>query len=395
MKKLLFIFPIILLLTGCWNYRELNSLAIVTALAIDKADDEYEVSVLIANGKNTQTSPKEGQSQTVVYSGKGKTISRALKRINLKIPKDAYLGHLGVVIISEKIAKDGMLDILDFLIRDPESVKRFYLILSKDYDAKDIIQILSPLESFPGQSIATNIATSKDLQAISTSITYSKFIENLLKKGKEPVLPTITITGNEKKGSKNKILETSNPDAKTKLETVALFKKDQLLGYTTEDESRGINIISNQVEEMITTYPCGKGNIVVNLSNIKTTIDNELKNKKPQVTIHVKATGSIQEITCKKDIKQPEVINQIKKDTEKSLKKQIKKALQIAQKEYQTDVFGFGNLFYKKYPKYFSTVEKKWNKEIFPNIDVKIDTNIKLPTKGSIEKTIIGGIYND
>lgn len=395
MKKLLFILPFLFLITGCWNYKELNTLAISTALAIDKTDDGYKVSILIANGKNAQTSPKEGQSQTVVFSGTGKTISRALKRINLKIPKDTYLGHLGVVVVSEEVAREGMLNVLDFLIRDPESVKRFYLIIAKDFEAKKVIEILSPLESFPGQSISTNIATSKDLQAISTSITYSKYIENLLKKGKEPVLPSITITGDEKKGTKNKILEKSEPDAKVRLATNAIFKKDKLLGYTTEDESRGINVISNQVEEMITTYSCKDGNIVINLSNMKTKITNKLENNKPVVTIDIKATGAIQEITCKKDIKRPKVIEEIQKNAEKSLKRQIKKALKIAQEEYKSDIFGFGNLFYKKYPKYFKQVEKKWNTDIFPNIDVKINTHISLPSKGSIEKTIIGGIYND
>lgn len=393
MKKLIFLFPLCLIVSGCWNYRELNTLAITTAFAIDQVDDQYEVSILIANGKNSQTSPKEGQSQTVVFSGKGKTISRALKRVNLKIPKDTYLGHLGVVVVSEDIAKKGMLEILDFLFRDPESVKRFYLIVAKDYDAKKVIEILSPLESFPGQSIATNIASSEELQAISTSITYSKFIENLLKKGKEPVLPTITIAGNEKKGTENELLEQSTPEAKTRLSNVSIFKNDKLIGYTNENESRGINIISNQVKEMITSYRCKEGYIVVNLSNMNTKISNQLVHNKPKVKIQVSAKGAIQEITCDKNIEQEKVIEEIEKNTEKSLKKQIKKALYIAQKKYQTDIFGFGNLFYKKYPKYFRNVEKNWNEEIFPTIDVTIKTDIDLETKGSIKQTLIGGIY--
>ena len=72
-------------MTGCWNYNELNSLAITTAMSIDKVDDKYEVSILIANSMNKQTSTEEGQSQTVVYSAIGETISDALKNIDLEI----------------------------------------------------------------------------------------------------------------------------------------------------------------------------------------------------------------------------------------------------------------------------------------------------------------------
>ena len=48
MKKIV-ISLLFLLLTGCWNYKELNNYSIVTGIAIDKLQEEYEVSVLIAN----------------------------------------------------------------------------------------------------------------------------------------------------------------------------------------------------------------------------------------------------------------------------------------------------------------------------------------------------------
>ena len=54
MKKLLII-PLILLLTGCWNYYELNNLAICTGIAIDKIEDKYEVTYLISNAFSIST----------------------------------------------------------------------------------------------------------------------------------------------------------------------------------------------------------------------------------------------------------------------------------------------------------------------------------------------------
>ena len=85
--KLLLPFLFLFILTGCWNYRELNDLAIATGIAIDESEDGYEVSVLIANAKKAQVSTKEGESQTSGYSEKGKTITEALRNINLKFSK--------------------------------------------------------------------------------------------------------------------------------------------------------------------------------------------------------------------------------------------------------------------------------------------------------------------
>jgi len=384
--KILLLIPLLLLITGCWNYHELNELAIVTSMAIDLTDDgDYKVSVLVANGKNSQTNNREGQSQTVVYSGTGDTISRAFKEINLQIPKIPYIGHLGVVVVSEEVAEKGMRNVLDYLLRNPESVKRFYLIMAKDDSAEEVIEVLSPLETFPGQSITTNIAISNEQEAISTVITYSKFVEHLLQKGKEPTLPTISISGKAEKGSSNKNLESSEIKTKTKLGPIALFKDDKVVYTATDSESRGINIITGQIDEMIIESDCDDGNIVVNLTGVSSKIRVKLKNKKPVVTVNVSSEGEIQEVTCKKNIQENKVILELESQIEKKLKKKLKKAVKIT-KEYGTDVFGIGNLFYKKYPDYFNKLDS-WS-DVYKDVEFKYDIDIKLNTKGSVEKTI-------
>ena len=49
MKKIILSFVILFLLTGCWDYNELNNYSIVSGVSIDKSGDEYEASVLISN----------------------------------------------------------------------------------------------------------------------------------------------------------------------------------------------------------------------------------------------------------------------------------------------------------------------------------------------------------
>lgn len=388
--KLILLMPLIIILTGCWNYRELNQIAIITSLAIDINDeDEYVVSVLIANGKNNQANSKEGQSQTVVYSGKGKSLSRAFKDINLQIPKIPYIGHLGVVVVSEDVAEEGMRSVLDYLLREPESVKKFYLIIAKDDKASDVIKTLSPLESFPGQSISTNISISNQQEAIATAIRYSAFVSNLLKKGKSPSLPTITIIGDPKEGSDNKNLESSDIKTKTKLGPIALFKKDKLVGFATDDESRGINLITDQIDEMIIDYECKSfdkdGYIVVNLTSMDSNMSISLENGKLSANVNVSAIGGIQELTCDIDLLDEDTFLKIQRETEKQVGKKIEKAIKVT-KEYETDIFGFGNLLYKRHPKYFTKIDDWDDKYIDLDIDYKVDIQLKI--KGSIEKSI-------
>ena len=179
MKKVL-ILLLLFLLTGCWNYQELNSIAISTAIGVDKNDDgKYEVSTMIANSRKEQSSSKESESQSIIFTGVGNTISEAFKNIDLYNPRRNYIGHVSVVVISDEVAKDGLNDILDFSARNPESTKRFQMVIAKNCKAKDILKILTPLETFSAQNISNNLKYSRDSQATSTAILYSDFIYNL------------------------------------------------------------------------------------------------------------------------------------------------------------------------------------------------------------------------
>ena len=85
-NKILITLIIPFLLCGCYNYTELEDVSICTAMGFDLNDDEYEISYMVANSRKTDASTKEGQSQAVVYTGKGKTVSEAINDVTTKMP---------------------------------------------------------------------------------------------------------------------------------------------------------------------------------------------------------------------------------------------------------------------------------------------------------------------
>ena len=95
MKKIIIILFIILF-CGCADYKELNDIAIVSGISIDREKDEYSVGILIANSTD---------GENVLYKTNGKTISDAIKKLESITPKQLYLGHLGVVILCVSFAE--------------------------------------------------------------------------------------------------------------------------------------------------------------------------------------------------------------------------------------------------------------------------------------------------
>ena len=388
MKKLILIITTLIIsvtLTGCGGYEELNNLSIVTAVAFDKADDEYELSFLIANSPKAQTSAKEGEAKTTVYTGKGKTIAEASKDIEQIVPKQVYLGHINVVVISEDIAKDGFLKIADWLLRNPQTRKKFYLLQAKDEKAKNILKIVSPLESFPSQSIATLIESNSETKSIATSITYSNFISQILEKGYDPVLPSITINGSVKEGSNEKNLETTEPESYLVLGPLAIYKGDKLKGFSTEEESWAINVLKGDSKEINYNVKYQNENISIETSSLKSTI--KIIDEK-NIEITISGVGDIYNINNKIDIQDYKEINKIEKAWSSSLKKDLTKVIKKVQSKWQADIFGFGNLIYKNNPKTWKKLEKNWNSKYFPNLNIKVKTDLKIDATGSLINTI-------
>lgn len=382
--KFLIIVLFVLISTGCYNYNELNTLAIATGMSIDYKEDKYIVNLLIANSKKSQASAIDGEAKSIVYEGKGNSISDALKEIDVISPKKIYIGHLSFIVVSKDISKKGLKDSLDYLLREPESTKRFYLIVATKNNAKDILQIVSPLESFPSQSISIAISISKESQAVTSAIPYSSFIEKLLQKGIEPVLPSIEIEGDVKEGKNESILEETSPKTYLKLSNLVLFKKDKLVHIANEDESNGINIINNNIDETLIKLKCKNGIANIKLSNIKT---NKKVSINKKIYISTKANASIQENNCDINLEDEKTIKEIKFQAEKEINNLINNAVDLA-KKYKTDIFGFGNLFYKYHPKYFDSVYKNWNDKEFSNLQVITKTDISLKEKGSLKTRI-------
>lgn len=386
--KIFLFFLTIPLLTGCGNYRELNDLAITTGIAFDIKKDQYIVSYMIANSNKAETDSKSSETKITVYEGIGNTISSAYMDLNSKNPKIPYISHLEVVIISEDLAKQGMLEALDFLMRNPESRKEFYIVLSKDVEAGTLLKTLAPLESFPSQNIAEIIKSNKDDQSTIIMQKYSDIITDLLDQGVEPIINGIELEGDKEEGQTQNSLEKAKPSATMKIDTIGIFKKDKLLGWTNHDETVGINIINNSAGFVLLETKCDDKYMTSTLKDIKTEPVITFENNIPKIKLKIKAEGSILEMQCKRNLEETKVMKELEKDFSERLKQIINETLNVTQKEYKSDIFGFGNYIYKNNLKKWNVIKDKWDEEIFPNITIDVAVDINLNNKGSLEQSL-------
>lgn len=376
MKRFCILF-LILFLTGCWNYQELNEYAIVTGMSVDYKEGKYEISFLIANGNKTE----QEQAKTSLITGEGETIYNAIKDISLASPKELYISHLSVVIISEEVARDGISNLLDYLLREPQSHQNFYLLISKDTKASNILSILSPLSDYPSQNIASNISNTAKLQGKISDASFNLFMEKYLSTGYEPIMNSVIIIGDIKEGQSADSQDKTKQDAYTKLDTLALFQKDKFVTWATQEESIGIDLILGEIENFYFNVPC-ENSFAVTVSN-----DYEVKYKleKNKIIVQAKAEGTLREVDCKINLENEKDIQKLEKAAAAEMRKYMVDAIQLA-KNNRTDIFGFGSKYYKKYPNQYHQISD-WN-NYFVTLPIEIETDFQYTRKGSLEQSL-------
>ncbi len=316
MKKIIILLIILLpLLTGCYNYRELNDLSIVTAMSIEKNNDLYKVTVQVVNPKKETDTSKGNQPSFITYNTTSQSIQKALREMIKESPNKMYAAHVELLIIDEELAKEGISPILDFLIRDPELRDEFYVLISQD---KNILETITPLDNLTSESITKSIKNLNKYLGITSRTTYSDLIDAYLDDNKQISLPSIKLEGNLTEGNDKEDLEKTNTEAKLVLSNMAVFKKDKLIGYLDEFESIAYNFIKNSITNTLIKSTYDDGFIIHEIISSKTKI--EVNPKENKVKIKLSGTSSISEVYTKKNLTEYKNIQKIEKITMELMK---------------------------------------------------------------------------
>lgn len=391
MKKLMMLVILILvlsLLSGCWSRRELNELAIVTALGIDKMEDEYLVTVQILN-------PGEiaGQAQTTrvavsSYRTKGRSLFEAVRKLTMETPRKSYLTHLRVVVFGEALAQEGITKALDFLSRDHEVRTDFYIAVAKDQKATDILNVLTAVDKIPANKVFNSIETSEKAWAPTKGVHLDDLISKIISEGSSPVLTGVYYQGDSDIGNDLKNVEKVDSPTSIIVDYLAIFKDDKLVGWLNMDESKGYNYLDDNVTSTVAIIPCEQndGNITLEVINSKTNTKATIDNGTPTIHVTTKTEANIGEVQCNIDVMKEEEITKMEKTFEKLLKELIEQAIEKA-KEKKTDIFGFGEAIHRADPKVWKELKKNWHDEGFVELDVVIKTNVKIRRLGTITES--------
>jgi spore germination protein KC len=391
MKKSMIVLLILcLFLTGCWDRRELNELAITMAIGIDKIEDEYQVSAQVVVPSEVSMKSSTGRSTVTLFQAKGETVYEALRKMTKDSPRKIYPGHLRMLVLGEELSQEGIGESIELLSRDWELRSDFYVVVAKNVTAAEILNVSTTLESIPANKMFDTLKTSESAYAASNGITLEELIKDLTSEGKDAVLTGIQVIGDQEIGTSKQNVESITPLARIQYDELAVFKKDKLMGWLTEQESRGYNDITNSVKNTVIPISCPKGGkATIEITRLNSDVKGNIKKGKSEVNINIQAEGNVGEVECQINLIEPETFDELEKITEKDLEDTINQTIDTLQKQFEADIFGFGEAIHRSNPKEWEKKKEHWDEE-FSDLTVNVKVDVKLRFTGTIDNSFLG-----
>lgn len=389
LKRLLFILIILstIFLTGCWSSREINTLAIAVCIGIDKTENGYLVTEQVLNPRAIATKVT-AESPVVIYTAEGDDLAEIVRRFTTQSSRIFYNADLRMVVFGEDVAKDGIQNILDYFLRNYEYRTDFYFVIAKNSTANEVLGILTPIESVPGFSMYISLKMSEEKWAAMKSVRIIELVNSIIADGDNPVLTGIEISQDEISPKSTDMLKQSGKYKKLKYTGLGAFNKDKLVGWLDEDESKGYNYITDNVKNTIehADYD-SKVKITYEIINAKSRTKVYFLENKPAIEVKIKTKCNIEIVEGEFDVSAEEnkqVLNELLASKVKLL---CEKALNKAQKELKTDIFGFGEAIHRKYPKTWEKLKDDWNDK-FTDLPVNITVEAETKQLGQITKPL-------
>ncbi|MFA5523031.1 MAG: Ger(x)C family spore germination protein [Tissierellales bacterium] len=366
--KLIIIINLLMILIGCWNYSEADDEFIVTAVAIDKAEEGYIVTVEV-------TYPKKGSGSGLdneYFSEQGRTIFEAIRKTILQTGRKMYWGHAKVVIISRDIAEEGILSVIEFLIRDTDVRNKMWLIISTDETASVLFKVEDEVHNSIGFHF-DDILRNQEKVGMGYG---GDLLDTLACLSSEGVTPKVATASNIK----------TIGGVVPRVEGMAIFNRDKMIGRIDGLDVKTFLLIINKFK--------GGEYKVLNLGN--TDFSLEILESKTKLKPIIEDGNIIMEIDIKMDMwivegegnfMSSESLVEIRKKMEKNITSDIERVVKKVQSEYNSDIFGFGRAIYKHKPNVWKDVSSDWDRE-FSKVKVQANVEITIKGTGLLEKPI-------
>ncbi|MEN6348841.1 MAG: Ger(x)C family spore germination protein [Syntrophomonas sp.] len=363
--------------SGC-EVLEINNTAIPLGLGFDVEGAKMVVSTELANPIAPEKSGSPGESQFMVISAKGDTVTDAARRIMLSLPRVPLWSHASVLVLGEKLASKDLSLAVDFLFRSRYVRKNIPVFVTRNATPDEVFQVKPILEAHPSIALKGILTLQQKQMGIYQPVDLKEFEQKLAAPGVEAAAPMFIIA--EENGQKV-----------VKIDGTAVFKGKKMAGYLNETESRGFRLMKPGMIEgglILVKSPLDPSRwITLELSRSQATIKPEIKNNKIVIKIDLKAEGNFYEQSGTGNLFTREMTKKLETLAGQEMERDIRACISKAQL-LNSDIFGWGSMINSGNPRLWEEIGPEWD-AYFPAIESQIKVEYSLRRSYLTSKSFI------
>lgn len=372
-----------ILLTGCWDKEELNTIAISSVIGIERINDIVSLTMEVYNPAASTDKSTKQEEQTKYIQSTGNSFFDAIRNITMIFDKKIFFAHTKELIISEETSRDGFIDLLDLWLRQHQPWPNTYLLVSKDVSPADVIGIKSGIEDATANYIEDLIQNNKN-----TGKTVQKNVTDFLRDYYDKGSSTVGVISKKEKGR-------TPGDSKSEFELIAegaaVFSDKKLVGFLNGIETRAMNFAAGKIKNTVIVSPSidGNGTNSIEVFKAKRKIEAFIEGNQIIFNLKVNIMGILGEETGKLNTdKSPQIMKAIENQNSGVIKKEIEDVIKKAQEEYEVDIFGFGHALHSKYPEQWKKMKTNWN-DIFSKSHIRVSVNTDIKNIGLLSVPLV------
>lgn len=317
LKRLLGCVISLALLSGCWDSKEIEKMAYVTALGIDYVDGEYKTYAQVLNFANIAKNEAMEIGKAVptwIGQGKGKTVSQAVSSLYDTAQERVFWGHVRTIVFSENLLKSG-----EKIQEAYSSVNRYreirYNILI--YGTKEPIAKIFALKSLLNFSPIESILSTPEQVFEQFSIIKPKYLYKVIADSTEgsgsTMIPSLSI-------DKKTWLEDEEEKPLLKMNGAYLLSHNKYLGWLSSEDLKGARWVQKGIDRVPTNVPeTGEPMISIVIIKPRNVIIPKIVDGEVQYNVKITVEAYLDEVI------EPLSDTIIKKETAKELISQIRK----------------------------------------------------------------------
>jgi len=405
LSALISVFLLLSVLTGCYDKREIDDMAYVVAIGLDKGENNklrmtLQIAVPTAIGAGNEGGGGEVEKASTITVIETPTIYSGFNIANAYISKEINVSHAKVIVFSEELAKEGLEKYIHSLMRQREFRSNMFIAVSRGSAEEYIRNVKPQLEANPAkfyemtfrsyEYTATTANTSllnfykalesTSAQAVATLVGVGDFEKSdeiniddstYKEKGKGLLMESDFFAGDLPKAG----------ESKAEIMGLAVFKGEKMVGELDGEETGYHLMLGGEFRNAYYTFPDPIKEdefVILNIKQSRHPFRSvKIVDGKPLIHVRVNLEADITSIQSNinyEDLDKMKILeNKVKEVLTDGIMRYLNKT-----KELGVDLCGFGNEIRKKFLTWDEWAEFNWlSKYEDADFNVEVEFDIR------------------